>query len=235
MEKVSRAHLPSNFWLLVVWLGTAWVSLLWVLHRESQLPAKPAPVAGHAFWVLSALSYIWLSDDHMLTFIPHFGLESDIFKPLPEIKKIVRFQLMWISIYVLLSTTVLAWLLRVVPRRSLDVSRVQSRKRLNGLLLGSICAMLAFIANLVILNIGPFYDPWRAHLLLYFSKFSEDTLFFYFVLYTLALLALPPLALLLAAIEVARGNKMAFRVVVGELLGFMLSIGFLLFLLTAAQ
>lgn len=142
IQCLLMTRVPSISWLHGV-LGTAaWASLLWVLYRESQLPAKPVPTAGHVVWVLSALVYIWLCEDPALTFVDHVGWD---FSNPPDFKKIVQFQLMRISIYVLLSTTGLAWLLRVIAGRRPDASQAQSYSRMSGLLLGSICAMLALI------------------------------------------------------------------------------------------
>ena len=155
--------------------------------------------------MLSGLGYIWLGGDPTLTYIDHVGL--DFSKP-TDFEKMERFQLLWTSIYVLLSTTGLAWLLRVVGARRSNASQFQFPNRMSGLLLSSICAMLAFLS---IKKIGGYYNERGSNTVLpYFMVRDEVLLSFFF------------LAWLLVAIEVARGNKMAFRVGVAELLIIML-------------
>ena len=191
-------RIASTSWMPCVWLVTAWAVLLWVLYRESQLPVGLAPLAGHVVWVLSALGYIWLGTDPWLTNIHVYPLD---FSNPPEFEQIVRVRLIWISIYVLLSTTVLAWLLRVVAGRRPDASQAQPYSRMNGLLLGSICLLMPLIA---IVWINNRYSGQNAVVLPYFMTIDE------------IIMALFYLVWLLVAIEISRGNKMAFRVGIAE-------------------
>ena len=147
--------------------------------------------------MLSALVYIWLCEDPGLTFVGHIWPDfSEASAWLIEEARLRR--LVWISIYVLLSTTGLAWLLRVIAGRRPDASQAQSYRRMSGLLLGSICAMLVGLALLAApRGVLPYFMTRDADLLVLISW-------------------LP------VSIEVAGGNKMAFRVGVAELLFIML-------------
>ena len=197
-------RVESRSWLFGVLLAAAWASLVWVLYRESRLPLSPATIVGHAVWVLSALGYIWLGDDPLLTYTDHVGL--DFSKP-TDFEKVERFQLMRTSVYVLLSTTGLAWLQRAVARKRPDASQAQSYSRMSGLLMGSICALLVSIV---------FFAAVASGVLLEFIVMSQGVLGL--LASPIVIVALYLFALLLAAIEVARGNQMAFRVGVAVML-----------------
>ena len=196
-----KVQVETKSWLSCGLLVAAWASLLWFLHRESQLPASPASIVGHAVWVLSALGYIWLGDDPLITFVPVTEYDSSGPVP-PMLAEAERTRLILSSIYYLLSTTGMAWLLRLVTGKRTDSSQAQSSVRMNGRLLVSICAMLTFFA---ISSIEDLY-----------SKAGFAALGY------AALTALILLVWLLVAIEVARGNKMAFRVGTAGLLCYML-------------
>ena len=197
LQFFMQERVESRSWLFGVLLAAAWASLAWVLYRESRLPLSPATIVGHAVWALSALGYIWLGEDPLLM---HFDLfQMDFSEPTEDFEKIARFSLMPISIFVLLGTTGLAWLQRAVARKRPDASQAQSYSRMSGLLMGSICVLLAGIVYFTVLVRGVLLELIRSHGVLVGVVAALSVL-----------VALYLLALLLAAIEVARGNKMAF-------------------------
>ncbi len=131
LETMLKVQVEIKSWLSCGLLAAAWASLLWFLHRESQLPASPASIVGHAVWVLSALGYIWLGDDPLISFVPATGYDSSEPVP-PMLAGVERTKLILTSIYYLLSTTGMAWLLRLVTGKRTDSSQAQSSDRMNG-------------------------------------------------------------------------------------------------------
>ena len=194
----ERVIAGAVIWLPYVLLCTVMAALLWVLYQESRLPpAGPAPIAVHMIWLLSAWSYIWLGDDPGIRFVGHVWPDFSEASARMFEEALLR-QLIWTSIYILLSTTGLAWLTRVVARRGGDSSEAQTHSRIDVLLRISIAAMLV---ALVLRWINPSGSIERTAYVIAFSFL---------------------LALLLAAIGVSRGNKMAFGVGVAEILSVQL-------------
>ncbi len=178
-------------WLPYVLLGLGIASLLWVLYQESRLPApESAPIAAHMVWLLSAGGYVWLTDDASLTFVGHVWPDFSAMT-MQMMKEAYRVKLVQVSIYVLLSTTGLAWLVRVVARARPDPNAPRRRTGIDVLLIVSVMAMLIAI---VIASIKP-------------TSSASGVASLCFIV-----------ALLLVSTDVARGNNLAFGVGIAEVL-----------------
>ncbi len=133
-------------------LSVAIAALLTVLYQgiEPSLPLWSLSVT-HAIWILSALGYIWLCNDALITFAGDQVREFSA-AAAKELDDAVKLRQLGVSLYVLVATTGVHWVLRAI-NRSTQINRQQANAGTTSKLLRlSIAVMLI---GLAIAWVGP--------------------------------------------------------------------------------